>query len=139
MLVACGGQASTSTGSSSSPTATTAASATASPAVLAPTVGSNGTMLVAGANQMTLYTFENDAPGVSNCKGGCAAIWPPLTVAAGQTPTAGTGVGGALATITRDDGRLQVTYQGLPLYFFHQDSRPGDTKGHYSGWDLVTP
>ena len=41
--------------------------------------------------------------------------------------------------ITRDDGSLQVTYKGLPLYFFHSDSKPGDTNGNYTGWSLVKP
>jgi predicted lipoprotein with Yx(FWY)xxD motif len=48
-------------------------------------------------------------------------------------------VTGQLATITRSDGSLQVTYKGLPLYFFHSDSNPGDTKGNYTGWSLVKP
>jgi predicted lipoprotein with Yx(FWY)xxD motif len=137
-LAACGGQATTS-GSSSTSSPTPAASATATPAVMAQTVGTNGTILVAGSNGMTLYTFTKDAAGVSNCKGGCATTWPPLTVPAGQTPSGGTGVSGTLATITRDDGSLQVTYKGLPLYFFHSDSKPGDTNGHYTNWELVTP
>lgn len=106
---------------------------------MAQTVGSNGTILVAGSNRMTLYTFSNDSPGVSTCKGGCATIWPPLTAPAGQAPTGGAGVTGTLATITRDDGSLQVTYKGMPLYFFHNDSKPGDTNGHYTSWELVRP
>jgi predicted lipoprotein with Yx(FWY)xxD motif len=48
-------------------------------------------------------------------------------------------VTGQLGTITRADGSLQVTYKGLPLYFFHNDSNPGDTKGNYTGWSLVKP
>ncbi|MEO6795936.1 MAG: hypothetical protein ABI401_10690 [Candidatus Dormibacter sp.] len=144
VLAGCGGQAA-STGTTATltptPTATPSASpaAAAGPVVVAKTVGSNGTILVAASTMMTLYNFSNDTPGVSNCKGGCATTWPPLTVPAGQTPTGGTGVAGALATITRDDGSLQVTYKGLPLYFFHSDSKPGDTNGHYTNWDLVTP
>lgn len=137
-LAACGGQATTS-GSSSTSTPTASASATATPAVMAQTVGTNGTILVAGSNGMTIYTFTHDTPGVSNCKGGCATIWPALSVPSGQTPTAGTGVNGALATITRDDGSLQVTYKGMPLYFFHKDTKPGDTNGVYASWQLVTP
>lgn len=144
-LAACGSQASS--GSSATPTPSAASASTpsptpapsASPVVLAQTVGSNGTILVAASNMMTVYTFASDPPGVSACKGGCATVWPPLTVPAGTTPTGGSGVPGALATITRDDGSLQVTYKGLPLYFFHNDAKPGDTKGHYSGWNLVTP
>jgi predicted lipoprotein with Yx(FWY)xxD motif len=141
-LAACGGQA-TSSGSSATSSATTlptaSPSVSGSPVVMAQTVGSNGTILVGASNMMTVYTFSNDTAGVSNCKGGCATTWPPLTVPAGQTPTGGTGVTGALATITRADGSLQVTYKGMPLYFFHSDSKPGDTNGHYTNWNLVTP
>ena len=44
-----------------------------------------------------------------------------------------------MGTITRSDGTLQVTYKGLPLYLFHKDANPGDTKGNYTGWSLVKP
>ena len=144
MLAACGGQpaatgatASPSSSPSASPTATPASSA--SPVVLAQVVGSMGTLLVAASNGHTLYTFNSDTPGVSNCKSGCSSTWPPLSVPAGVTPSGGAGVTGPLGTITRDDGSLQVTYKGLPLYFFHGDSKPGDTNGNYTGWKLVKP
>ena len=107
--------------------------------VLAQNVGTMGTILVAASNNHTVYTFDSDTPGVSNCNGGCATTWPPLTVASGTTPTGGPGVSGQLGTITRSDGSLQVTYKGLPLYFFHSDSKAGDTKGNYTGWRLVKP
>ena len=147
VLAACGSQANAPSASSSAtasatatPTATSSPSpSAAAPLVMAQSVGSMGTLVVAAANSHTLYTFDSDSPGVSRCSGQCAAIWPPLTVAAGQTPTAGAGVTGPLATITRSDGSLQVTYKGLPLYFFHSDSQAGDTKGNYTGWSLVHP
>jgi predicted lipoprotein with Yx(FWY)xxD motif len=90
---------------------------------------------------MTLYQFAKDQANVSNCSGGCAAAWPPLVVAAGQDPTAGDGVTGKLGVITRQDGNLQVTYNGLPLYFFASDSKPGDTNGQGVGgvWSIVHP
>ena len=144
LLAACGGQT-TGTGASATPstspsaTATPTPSASAAAVVLAQSVGTMGTILVAASNSHTVYNFNSDSPGVSNCKSGCIAIWPAVTVAAGQTPTGGPGVTGPLGTITRDDGSLQVTYKGLPLYFFHSDSKPGDTKGNYTGWSLVKP
>jgi len=98
---------------------------------------------LAGPNGNTLYTFKKDTAnsGKSACSGGCAGAWPALTVAAGTTPTAGTGVTGTLATITRDDGSLQVTYNGLPLYYFKNDAAPGDTKGQGVGgvWAVAAP
>jgi predicted lipoprotein with Yx(FWY)xxD motif len=138
-LAACGSQAATGSSSTATPTASPSAAASASPVVLAQAVGSNGTILVAAPNMMTVYTFSSDTAGVSNCTGSCATIWPAVTVPAGQTPTGGAGVTGTLATITRADGTVQVTYKGLPLYFFHKDAKPGDTNGHYTNWNLVTP
>ena len=79
---------------------------------------------------MTVYVFTKDVKdsGKSACTGDCLKTWPALTVPAGATPTAGTGVTGKLGTITRDDGTLQVTYNGLPLYFFKNDKAPGDAE-----------
>ena len=130
------------------PTAT--ATAAASPAASAPvtgdtldaaSVGSLGTVVVAG-NGMTVYTFVNDVKdsGKSACTGGCLSTWPAVTVPAGAKPTAGAGVTGTLATFTRaDDGSTQVTYNGLPLYFFSGDSAPGDGNGVYRNWEAVHP
>jgi predicted lipoprotein with Yx(FWY)xxD motif len=115
--------------------------AAGSATVMAKTIGSQ-TILVAGSNGMTVYTFTSDTAGSgkSACSGGCLTKWPALTVAAGATPTAGTGVAGALGTITRaDDGSLQVTYNGLPLYFYAGDKAAGDTNGSYPNWNLVKP
>ena len=109
--------------------------------VMAKTIGSQ-TILVAGSNGMTVYTFTSDTAGSgkSACSGGCLTKWPALTVAAGATATAGGGVTGQLGTIPRaDDGSLQVIYNGLPLYFYQNDKAPGDTNGSYPNWNLVKP
>jgi predicted lipoprotein with Yx(FWY)xxD motif len=105
-------------------------------------VGTVGTVLVAGENGMTLYIFTEDTvdSGTSACTGECLVNWPALTVAAGESPTAGEGITGELGTITRaDNGELQVTYNGLPLYFFINDSAPGDANGVYDKWEVVAP
>jgi predicted lipoprotein with Yx(FWY)xxD motif len=126
------------------------ASAAASPAASTGATGStvitmttsSGTVLAGGSNQMTVYTFTKDTAnsGSSACTGGCATTWPALTVPSGAKPSAGPGATGKLGTITRtDDGTIQVTYNGLPLYFFANDKAPGDTNGHYTNWNLVTP
>jgi predicted lipoprotein with Yx(FWY)xxD motif len=82
---------------------------------------------------MTLYTFDNDEAGVSNCVDDCAENWPPFTVGEGEALVGGTGIEGELATIARDDGSLQVTYNGMPLYFWNEDAAPGDTTGQGVG------
>lgn len=90
---------------------------------------------------MTLYTFKNDASGKSNCTGGCASLWPPLTVPNGASPTAATGITGKLGVITRADGSQQVTYNGAPLYIYSKDTKPGDTNGQGFAqlWYVVPP
>jgi predicted lipoprotein with Yx(FWY)xxD motif len=134
-------QATTAAPMSEAPTdapASTAADAT----VLAEEVGDAGTILVDGATGLTLYLFTDDEKdsGASACNEGCIAAWPALTVEEGQTPTGGPGVDAAkLGTITRDDGDIQVTYDGLPLYFFAQDTAPGDLTGVYPKWETVAP
>ena len=139
-----------SSGSTAAPASPSAAASAAAPAsaaaggatVEAKPVGTIGTVLVAGSNGMTVYTFTKDVKdsGTSACTGGCLTKWPALTVATGATPVAGAGVTGKLATITRaDDESLQVTYNGLPLYFFQNDKAPGDANGVYTNWEAVKP
>jgi predicted lipoprotein with Yx(FWY)xxD motif len=126
---------------SQAPASQAPASAAAGAATVeAKPVGSIGTVLVA-ANGMTLYVFTKDVKdsGKSACLTGCIDTWPALTVAAGATPAGGTGVTGKLGTITRDDGTLQVTYNGLPVYFFKNDHAAGDANGVYTNWEAVKP
>ena len=99
-----------------------------------------GKVLVA-ANGRTLYLFTADKGKKSVCYGQCASYWPPLTA---QTPTAGTGLRASLVgTTKRKNGKLQVTYDGHPLYFFAQDKKAGGVNGqgfvHFGGaWWVVS-
>jgi predicted lipoprotein with Yx(FWY)xxD motif len=105
-----------------------------------------GPILVNGEG-MSLYVFMADTQdsGTSTCgdDDGCATEWPPLTTEG--DPVAGEGVDATLlGTITRDDGSLQVTYNGWPLYLFEEDAAAGDTNGQgleeFGGlWFLVSP
>ena len=86
-----------------------------------------GSILV-DSRGMTLYDFPPDKAGKSTCYGACAALWPPLLTK--TMPTAGLGVHAALlGTTKRKDGKLEVTYNGHPLYFFVSDRKPGQTTG----------
>ena len=150
---ACSGPGTTTTPATQAPATVapaTSAPASAAPATTAPmeatvvaeAVGDAGTILVDGATGLTLYIFTKDVKdsGQSVCTEGCLETWPALTVAAGETPTGGDGVTGTLGTITRaDDGTSQVTYNGLPLYFFKNDAEPGDLNGVYEFWETVAP
>jgi predicted lipoprotein with Yx(FWY)xxD motif len=130
----------------SAPPASAEPSAAASPAAggaleVKVATGSDG-MYLTGADGKTLYIFKNDTtPGKSSCNGDCATKWPPFVVEAGATTKAGAGVTGALATIKRDDGADQVTYNGVPLYYFAADAKAGDTIGQGFGgvWFVANP
>jgi predicted lipoprotein with Yx(FWY)xxD motif len=90
---------------------------------------------------MTLYTYNNDVAGngKSAVTGGLLQAWPALSLASG-TPSKPSGLTGDLATITRDDGTKQVTYKGLPLYFFQRDQKAGDVTGqNVAGFVVATP
>ena len=77
---------------------------------------------------ITLYDFPKDKGTTSSCYGACAALWPPLTTKG--KPIAGRGVRASLlGTTKRKDGKLEVTYNRHPLYYFVSDRKPGQTTG----------
>ena len=99
-----------------------------------------GDILIGGAGSSrpgyALYVFDNDpASAGSNCNDGCASNWPPLLITDGSA--SGTS---RLGTIVRNDGSVQATYDGRPLYFFAGDASPGDSSGQGLGgvWWLAT-
>ncbi|HEX6257820.1 MAG TPA: hypothetical protein VFZ70_18575, partial [Euzebyales bacterium] len=96
-----------------------------------------GEILVDGEG-MTLYVFDNDTDGNSTCYDDCEANWPAFT----GDVSAGDGVDdGLLGSSERDDGTMQVTYDGQPLYYFAGDQAPGDLNGQAVGdiWWVVDP
>lgn len=96
--------------------------------------------ILTGPDGMTLYTRTSDMAGVSTCTGQCATIWLPFAPPAGML-TAPDAAMGTLGVITRDDGTQQVTYNGMPLYYFSGDMQPGDVNGQgVAGvWFVATP
>jgi predicted lipoprotein with Yx(FWY)xxD motif len=105
-------------------TATLAACASMTGVALAPFTKANDGVL-AGNNNMTLYTYSKDAvgSGKSVCNGMCASNWPPLLVEGSPA------VSGDYSVIARDDGKKQLVFNGMPLYFYVKDSKPGDKTG----------
>lgn len=90
--------------------------------------GDVGSVLV-DSKGFTLYYFEKDKQGgKSTCYGACASGWPPLTTEGGPE---GMSVVQAskLGTTERNDGTMQVTYAGWPLYTFVEDKKPGEDNG----------
>jgi predicted lipoprotein with Yx(FWY)xxD motif len=137
-LAGCGGAVATNTGSGGGGTTTQPPASSAT--ITAAMVTGHGSVLVGGSNGMTLYMFDMDTAGsnTSACTGGCISTWPPLTVPAGTTPTAASGISGQLGTFARSDGKgTQVTYNGHPLHFYSGDTKPGDANGNYPHWSSI--
>jgi len=75
----------------------------------------------------TLYSLSAETDGRFVCSDKtCLSFWTPLVVPRGVKPTGAS----RLATVKRPDGRIQVSYKGLPLYTFNQDRKPGDANGN---------
>jgi predicted lipoprotein with Yx(FWY)xxD motif len=82
---------------------------------------------------MTLYAFTVDSENTSNCYDQCEQNWPPLTVEDESALDASSEVNAALGATQRQDGAMQVTVNGMPVYHFFQDSSPGDVNGQGVG------
>jgi len=124
MIAACGSSGSSTSSGSTSSAAAPASSAAASSTLKTTKIG--GVAVLTNAKGFTLYWFVPDTATTSHCNGSCATYWPPVKGPA----TAGAGVTGKLATITRSDGSLQATYNGHPLYTYVGDKAPGQAKGN---------
>lgn len=145
-MVACGDEDDpTTTASGGAQTGGTTATSAPAPAATTPTTtaaratvatasSSLGTIFVDSAGK-TLYTFDRDTGPTSACTGQCAATWPPLVLPSGTTsPVAGPGVS-LLTTSPRPDDstKLQVVWDGKPLYTYAADTAAGDVKGEGVG------
>ena len=82
-----------------------------------------GKSVLTDANGMTLYTFDKDTAGVSNCYDDCAANWPPVTAAADAKAD------GEFTIVDRTDGTKMWAHEGMPLYLWVKDTKPGDVTG----------
>jgi len=139
LLAACGSTGggtssaagSASTGATSTGSASTGAAGAVGGAAALSTrqVSGVGTVLVDQSGK-TVYTSDQEAGGKILCTGGCLSFWFPVTAASSAAPSAPGGVTGTLNTIQRpDNGQMQVTYNGKPLYTFRLDQAPGDAHG----------
>ena len=73
---------------------------------------------------MTLYLYDKDTQGHSNCLTVCAKNWPPFAATAERLDQMG------FSQILRPDGIKQLAHMGHPLYLSTKDSKPGDSNGN---------
>ena len=93
----------------------------------------DGAKIYTDANGMTLYTYDKDEAGKSNCYDQCAANWPPLKASDDAAAE------GEWTVIDRTDGTKMWAYEGHPLYTFVKDKKAGDTTGDGVGgvWHIA--
>jgi predicted lipoprotein with Yx(FWY)xxD motif len=141
IVAACGGS------SDSGTEAGATGSANAPRTVSVESVDDVGDVLV-DADGDALYAADQEVGGMVRCIDGCTTIWEPLTVGAGETPSAGDGLGSMLGVVQRPDGDRQVTLDGRLLYSFVEDPSPGTVTGNgfadeFQGrlftWHVATP
>jgi predicted lipoprotein with Yx(FWY)xxD motif len=89
--------------------------------------------ILTDAKGMTLYIFDKDEAGMSNCYDKCAVNWPPAMAADGAMAD------GAFSLVERKDGAKQWAHDGMPLYYWIEDLQAGDTNGDGVGgvWHVV--
>jgi predicted lipoprotein with Yx(FWY)xxD motif len=84
--------------------------------------------VIVDAQGRTLYRFTAEAQGLPVCTGACIGTWPPAL--AGSA----TGLPEHVATVKRPDGgKLQLTYDGHPLYRYAGDQSQADANGEGVG------
>jgi len=121
----------------------TAGAATSSSAVVKTAFNAKlkKTIVVAG-NGKTVYMFTGDTGGTSTCAAidpTCATLWPYFTTTG--KPATGAGITASLLGTTKTGGKLQVTYNHHPLYYYSGDKKPGDVVGQSAlqSWWVLSP
>ncbi len=144
LATACGSSGSTSSSTPAAAPTTTTGAATVAATLSTRTLPGVGAVLV---NQQgrTLYVFAPDKATKVTCTGGCAAVWPPLTVPAGKKATVSAALKSSLVSSDPDpSGGRVITYNGWPLYLYVADPNPGTDTGqglNSSGglWYVISP
>lgn len=135
-LAGCGSSATGATTAANTSSGTPAATKSAPSVVIGTYKTAEDGTLITGANNRTLYVFKPDEKStsahdkLSTCNGACAKVWPP--VLASSTPkVAGEANASLVGLTTRSDGSKQVTYNGLPLYYYSADTKAGEAEGNH--------
>jgi predicted lipoprotein with Yx(FWY)xxD motif len=131
VLVAACGSSGGSTGSSGADGNSGSNGSTASANVVSTRQLSGvGTVLVNSSGR-TIYSVKtpSEVNGNIKCTGSCLSFWFPVT--AGSVNPGSSGLPGKLGSIHRpDDGKTQLTYDGMPLYTFRLDTAAGQAHGN---------
>lgn len=103
--------------------------------ILATKTNSSVGQYLATPSGQALYTFGGDSNGTSTCTGSCIDNWPAY-----QDSGATTGLPANLSTLKRsDNGQIQFTYKGMPLYTFVGDATGQVTGDGVSNFHIAKP
>lgn len=100
---------------------------------------------IADSDGRALYLLKGEVSGEIDCYAACAQVWRPFIAPQGSPTAADPNVqANLIGVIRRDDGSMQVTYNGHPLYYYVRDLGPEQTTGQdvhdaWGEWYLVTP
>jgi predicted lipoprotein with Yx(FWY)xxD motif len=124
-------------------TTTTPSPATKSISLSVRTLPNVGAVLV-NAEGHTLYTFAPDQHSKVTCVSSCAAVWPPLKLASGETATGPQLKASLLGSDPDPEGGSVVTYAGWPLYTYAADGSAGQDNGQAieangGRWYVIAP
>lgn len=94
----------------------------------------------------TMYMFTADHGKGSACTDACAKAWPPVLTSNGAIMPGDAVNASEMGTISHGKSKKvgQVTYNGMPLYYFVRDKHAGSVAGegikHFGGsWYVVSP
>ena len=128
----------------SSATTTAASPATKAVSLSVRTLPTVGAVLV-NSEGHTLYTFAPDQHAKVTCVSSCAAVWPPLKLASGETAAGSAQLKASLVGSDPDpEGGSVITYAGWPLYTYEADSAAGQDNGQTieangGHWYVIAP
>lgn len=85
------------------------------------------------AGGFTLYTFDKDSAGKSNCDASCLKLWPAYHASAKAKAAA------PWSKVKATNGKEMWAYNGKPVYTYIKDKKPGDVEGDGVGgnWHIV--
>jgi predicted lipoprotein with Yx(FWY)xxD motif len=89
--------------------------------------------VLADAAGRTLYIFDKDGVGKSNCNDACLVKWPAFVAKPGAAAKGEFG-------LIEANGARQWTVNGKPLYYFVGDAKAGDRNGNGMGgvWHVIS-
>lgn len=85
------------------------------------------------AGGFTLYTFDKDSAGKSNCDASCLKVWPAYHASAKTKAVA------PWTKVKASDGKDMWAYSGKPVYTYIKDKKAGDVEGDGVGgnWHII--